>query len=136
MGILLVDPQTHEIKEFNNITSEQLGYTPEEFAKLKIRDIEAKEKPEEVTAHTKKMLREYGGEFETKHRNKNGQIRNVLVTTTPVKISGKTFLHCIFHDITEIKTIQEALIKSEKQAKGIVENALIGIATSDKTSVS
>lgn len=132
LGILLVDPQTNEIKEFNNIANEQLGYTRDEFAKLKIKDIEAKETPEEVIAHTLHMLREGGEEFETTHRNKNGQIRNVLVNTNSVTLSGKTYLQCIFHDITEIRTIQEDLIKSEKRANAIVENALIGIATSNQ----
>lgn len=131
LGILLVDPKTTSLLEFNSVANQQLGYNPEEFSKLNIDDFEAVESVEEVAAHVKEMVASGGGEFETKHRTKDGLIRNVLVTTRTVELSGETYLNCIFHDITEIRKTQEALRRSEEQSKAIVANALIGIATSD-----
>ena len=73
------------------------------------------------------MVKEGGGEFETKHCTKNGEIRNVLVTTRAVELAGKTFLYCVFHDITEIRKMQEALMKSEAGYRQLVDVAQEGI---------
>jgi len=72
------------------------------------------------------------GEFETEHRTKNGEIRNVLVTTKTVDLAGRTFLHCIFHDITEIRKVQDALMESETQYRQLVELAQEGVWALDK----
>ena len=131
LGVLIIDPETTAYVEFNDIAHLQLGYSREEFEKITVYDIEVKESPEETRSHMKQMVAEGGGEFETEHRTKNGDIKNVLVTTKAFQSAGKTFLHCIFHDITEIKKVQNALIESEELSRAIVTNAPIGIATSD-----
>jgi PAS domain S-box-containing protein len=130
LGVLVVDPETTGFVEFNDIAHELLGYSREEFEKLTICDIEAKETPNQVMAHLKEMLKEGKGEFETLHRTKNGDIKNILVSARAFK-SGKTLLHCVYRDITEIKKTQKALIESEELSRAIVANAPIGIATSD-----
>jgi PAS domain S-box-containing protein len=127
LGVLVIDPQTEKPIEFNDVTYTQLGYSREEFSKLCISDFEAKEKANEVNAHLAKMVREGGDEFETKHRTKNGEIRNVLVNTRAVELAGKPFLSCVFHDITEIRKVQEALMESETQYRQIVNVAQEGI---------
>ncbi len=79
------------------------------------------------------MLKEDQVEFETLHRTKNGEVKNILVSARTFKSAGKTFLHCVYRDITEIKKVQNALIKSEELSRAIVTNAPIGIATSEKS---
>ena len=81
LGVLVIDPQTEQPVEFNDIAHIQLGYSREEFSKLRISDFEAKETADEINAHIARIVREGGDEFETKHRTKNGEIRDVLVTT-------------------------------------------------------
>jgi PAS domain S-box-containing protein len=127
LGVLVIDPQTAKPVEFNDITHTQLGYSREEFSKLCISDFEAKEKPEEINAHLAKMVKGGGDEFETKHRTKNGEFRNVLVNIRVVELAGKPFLYCIFHDITEIRKVQDALMKSETQYRQLVNVAQEGI---------
>jgi PAS domain S-box-containing protein len=127
LGVLVIDPQTEKPVEFNDVAHTQLGYSREEFSKLRISDFEAKEKAEETNAHIARMVREGGGEFETKHRTKNGEIRDVLVTIRVVELADKMFLHCIFHDITEIRKAQDALMKSESQYRQLVNAAQEGI---------
>ena len=127
LGVLVIDPQTAKPVEFNDVAHTQLGYSREEFSKLCISDFEAKEKPDEISAHLAKMVKEGGGEFETKHCTKNGEIRNVLVTTRAVELGGKTFLYCVFHDITEIRKVQKALMESEAGYRQLVELAQEGI---------
>ena len=47
-------------------------------------------------------------------------------------ISGKVMLHGIFHDITEIRKVQNALAESEARYRQLVELAHSGIWAIDK----
>jgi len=132
IGVLIVDPETAAFVEFNKVAHEQLGYTRDEFATVTVPKIEAKETVEDVKSHIAQMLAKGGGEFETKHRTKDGEIRNVLVSTQVIELSGKIVLHCIFHDITDIRNAQDALMKSETQYRQLVELAQEGVWALDK----
>lgn len=127
-GILIIDPLTMIAIEFNETAHRQLGYTREEFKHLRISDYEAKETPEETKFHIVNVLREGKDEFETLHRTKNGEFRNVLVTVQTIELSGKVVFHCIFHDITEGKQAEEALRESERRSREMLQNIqLVGI---------
>jgi PAS domain S-box-containing protein len=132
LGIIVIDPETFKPVEFNDVAHQQLGYSREEFSKLSISDFEANETPAETRKHTNRILKDGRREFETRHRTKNGDIRNVLVTTKPIVLHGKTFIHCIFHDITDIRKVQNALMKSESKYRQLVELAQEGIWALDK----
>ena len=127
LGVLIVDPQTMGFVEFNDVAHQQLGYTREEFEKLTLPEIEARESPEEVRSHIDAMLKGLGEEFETEQQTKDCSIRNVLVSTRTIMVRDKKFLHCIFHDITEIKNVQKALVESEGQYRQLVEVAQEGL---------
>jgi len=127
IGVLIVDPETAAFVEFNDYASRQLGYSRENFEKLTIPDIEAKESKAEVWLHIAKMVKDGGGEFETLHRANDRTVKNTLVSTKTIKLAGKTFLHCIFHDISEIRLAQKALMESETQYRQLVELAQEGV---------
>jgi PAS domain S-box-containing protein len=127
LGVLVVDPETAYCIEFNEVAYSQLGYTRAEFEKLRIPDIEVKESPLDVARHIQQMVECGGEEFETQHRTKSGEIRNVIVTTRAFQVAGKKYLHAIFHDITEIRKVQNALMASETRYRQLVELAHEGI---------
>ena len=102
-GVLIIDPGTAAVLESNDTAHRQLGYSRDEFVRLGISDFEAIEKPEETSARIENILRTGRDEFETRHRNKQGEIRNVLVTVQAIALSGRPILHCVFRDITERK---------------------------------
>ena len=131
LGVLVIDPQSGKPVEFNDVAHTQLGYSREEFSKLCVPDFEAKES-EEISAHLARIVRKGGDEFETKHRTKSGEIRDVLVNARAVELAGKPFLYCVFHDITEIRRVQEALMKSETQYRQLVNVAQEGIWVLDR----
>lgn len=108
-GILMIDPETMLSIDFNPTAHRQLGYTREEFAQLRISDYEVIEKPEETKAHAEKILRAGRNDFETKHRTKQGEIRNVLVTVQVIELAGHRVFHSIFRDITDLKHQQEKI---------------------------
>ncbi len=127
LGVLLVDPETKEFLEFNDTAPLQLGYTREEFESISLYDIEYKESPLEVDTHVSELVKAGGGEFETQHITKNGDLRDILVSAKTIELANKRYLHAIFHDITQIRTIQNALAESESRYRQLVELAQEGI---------
>ena len=132
LGVLIVDPETTGFVEFNDVAHQQLGYSREEFEKLTLMDIEAKESEDEVKSHIAKMLREGREEFETEHQTKDCSIKNILVSTRTIEMKNKKWLHCIFHDITEIRNVQKSLMESEEQYRNLVELAQEGVWVFDR----
>jgi general stress protein 26 len=56
-GVVVLDPITVEPIEFNDQVCLQLGYSRDEFARLRLSDIEAKETVEESEAHIQKIAK-------------------------------------------------------------------------------
>ena len=114
-SIVLIDAETGQLVKFNDRTHQSLGYTRDEFSKLKIADFEVIESADEVTKHIRKIIEKGGDTFETKHKTKSGEIRNILVSTRAVSIGGKNFLQAIWGDITARKQAEAAREKLNKE---------------------
>ncbi len=126
-GILIVDPETARPLEFNETAHRQLGYSREEFARLSIADIEDVESPDETRATIAKVIREGRHDFETRHRTREGEIRDVLVTAQLSELLGQSVYHCIWRDVTERKRAEDALRESERRFVLFMQN-LPGVA--------
>ncbi|MBT0160567.1 PAS domain-containing sensor histidine kinase [Candidatus Bathyarchaeota archaeon A05DMB-2] len=131
VGIMLID-QAGTAVEFNEEAHRQLGYSREEFAKLTISDYEALETPAETRAHMRKILRTGRDEFETKHRTKNGEIRDVINTVQLIELGGEKFFHVITRDITEQKKIENELKMERDKLEAVTENVGAGLAIISK----
>ena len=128
-GILLIDPRTALPIEFNDMAAGQLGYSRDEFARLRIADYEAAETAEETATHISALLDKGHDSFETRHRTKQGDIRTVLVTVQEIEPSGQPVLHCIFRDVTQLHE-QAALARLGEMAAVVaheVKNPLAGV---------
>ncbi len=112
-AIVLIDRETTRPVEFNELAPKLLGYTPEEFAKLRVSDFEAVETAEEIRERVEKVLREGHDKFETKMRCKNGDLRDVLVSARVLDIAGRKVFHNIFRDITERKKSEASLQRTQ-----------------------
>ena len=113
-GIVLIDIETAMAVEFNAAAHRQLGYSREEFAQLTVADYEAKELPEEIGAYfarTNGLGRE---EFDTLHRTKSGEIRNVVVSKQVLTLGERQYLYAIFRDVTELRQAQEERKQNEE----------------------
>ena len=127
VGILIIDPETAVPIEFNEVAHQQLGYSRKEFAKLRIFDFKAVETQDETKARIEKVLRDCRAEFETKHRTKNGEIRDIVATSQMIELSGKKFVLSIYQDVTETRKIENALMESEAKYRQLVELAQEGV---------
>ena len=108
-SIVLIDGETGELVEFNDKAHKNLGYTSEEFKKLEIPDFEAIETAEEVRKHFDKIIRRGPDVFQTKQRRKDGEVRDILVSSRAISIGGKDFIQSIWRDITEQKRAEKVL---------------------------
>lgn len=99
--------------EVNEVACKMLGYTKEEFLKLRISDVEANESKEQIQSHIKEVMISEEDRFESQHRAKNGQIIDVEVSA---KFQEDLSLLVIFSkDISQRKKSELALKASEER---------------------
>lgn len=112
-GITLIDTETLEVVECNKETYESLGYTREEF--IRSRSTKINRKDEEIQGRMKRTIEKGPDLYIRKDRKKNGDIRDRLISSVPIKIGEKYFLHDISVDITDHKRTQRELNKALKE---------------------
>lgn len=95
--------------EFNSQACRQLGYSREEFRRLSLGDIEARETPEQCRQHIQRLTSRGAEVYETLHRTRSGEIRNILMSARPIILGGTKYLLSLFHDYTERKQIEDEL---------------------------
>lgn len=132
-SIVLIDPVNGSIIEFNDLAFESLGYTRSEFEKLSVTDLEAVESVEETAEHIKLIMNKSIDTFETKHRHKNGSLRDIIVTARLITIRGKKFILSVLRDITEqnrnAKKLQNVISEIAHQERlSVTGEMAIGIA--------
>jgi PAS domain S-box-containing protein len=111
-AIVLIDPETLAIVDFNDRACQQLGYTRAEFAKLALPDIEVVETADEIRRHSQCVIADGISVFETRQRAKNGELRCVEVRTSPVGIGDQRLIQSFWIDITDRKREELALVEA------------------------
>jgi len=135
-SIVLLDPLSGEILEFNDRTPHNLGYTREEFERLGLIDIEATESAEDIARHTEKIIREGSDTFETKHRRKDGELREILVSAVAVSVQRRQLIASIWRDITDRKRAEEALHKERDFSAKLLQASptfFVGLSADGRT---
>jgi PAS domain S-box-containing protein len=112
--------------DFNDSAHNNLGYSREEFKKLRIKDLDVYESPDLFFERSEKLRKGIVVEsFETKQKGKDGVIRDVHISGTLIAIGERQYILSIWHDITERKQIEYALRENEakltEQAKNLEE---------------
>jgi PAS domain S-box-containing protein len=125
-GIVIIDPDTAAPVDFNQQACAQLGYTREEFGRLKITDIDLLEGTEDVKSRIRKVADTGYEEFETIHRTKQGERRNVHVKAQNILVGGKAVYHCIWRDITDHKRAEAEKEKLQAQLLQAMKMEAVG----------
>jgi len=118
VGVVVIDPVDASIIECNEQAARQLGYTTNELCRLKIAHIDAIETHDVTRQRLDRLLAVERIEFETRHRTKSGEIRDVFVSGRIIELSGRKVVHCVFVDITE-----RLRMESERQKRFRAEAA-------------
>jgi PAS domain S-box-containing protein len=127
-SIGLIDMETGEMRDFNNKACDGLGYTREEFAKIKIQDIDPTLSTDNPSSGNTIPMENEQRVFESKHRTKSGELRDVRVSTTFIHLRERLVGMCIWQDITEQKRAKERLRESEEKYRAIFEQSTDSIA--------
>jgi len=108
-GIVVLDPASGRIVEFNKAAHQQLGYTREEFAALTLPDVIADKNAEEIRAVIEEVTRDGRADFESLHRTKQGETRIVRITAQKMEVQGQALHHGVWRDITNSRRAEEIL---------------------------
>ena len=116
-GIALIDPVTQRFFEFNDALCDGLGYSREEFAQLRLADIQGDLDEDGLAQRVLAVVAAGYASFDTLHRKKNGALRNSHTNAKAIHIGGRTYIASVVSDNTARIQAQEAL----EQAKEFLE---------------
>lgn len=110
----LYNPETYRFIQVNKAAIEHYGYSEEEFLHITLMDLS----PLNDVLLTKEAIRMhetdnddiYKGKFE--HKKKSGEIIEVEIFSTPIKINGHNYRSVIAIDITEKNLYEHKIIKA------------------------
>lgn len=87
-------------------------------------------RPEQLT-HFEQVLQTHSRvrDVEVDYRNKQGQLRTVLVSAEVLELEGQTRLLCIYREITQRKQLELALQRSETKLNDILISAIVSITS-------
>jgi PAS domain S-box-containing protein len=130
-GIVLMNPKTQKFIEFNRHAYEMYGYTKEEFSLLTPMTLDALHDEKQVLATQQAIIEKGWDKFTTKHKTKNGNLKDIRVSVRAMKLNDNFVLHATFHDITEQKIVEQKLLEHSKELQTIFDFAQDGIAITD-----
>ena len=104
----LVDPLDGAVVDCNDAAATMLGYDRHEIRQMRVADIDTGLKGDEIRA-AGPVLAGSSLQFETAHRTRRGDIRDVAIAAVPVDIGGRRLAHCTVVDITERKRAETEL---------------------------
>ena len=124
-GIALIDFKTRLPLDFNEKVHEQLGYSREEFSQLQISDYEVIDTPEVIKSRGKKIMKEGHDDFITRHKTKNGEIRDIHAIVQRIMLHDKPVFYAIFRDITDTVRLANSLRNQEIELQRQVMKATL-----------
>jgi PAS domain S-box-containing protein len=128
VGIMLVDPQTLAILEFNQTAHNMLGYSHEEFSRLCIPDISAGCQLNELRTISEQLMTSGHEAFENAHRRKDGSSIECGVNLSLVEIGELRYISVIVTDISERKASERALLRYQTSLQDMVRERTAELA--------
>lgn len=115
-GIVLIDAESTKFAEFNDVACAALGYTREEFSRLKLHEVQGQMTEAQVQAAIPAILAgKAPSDFLNQHKCKDGSLRDVYISNRVVEVHGRLYLAAIWRDVTEKLSQERALQASEQR---------------------
>jgi len=112
--------------DVNDAYCRLIGYEREDLLKMRIQDVEAMESPEDTARHIREIMAKGHDRFETCHRRKDGQLRDVEVSANFISDRDGGRFFAFMRDITERMRAEESLRAAAEQFRGLVEQSIAG----------
>ena len=127
VGAVLFEQDDDGFLEFNDAACEQLGYSREAFARLRLGDIDAMRPAVEIQLARKQLVPGTRPQrFHTRQRAADGQFREVDVTLQCIVLKGRTLGYAVWHDVTDRENAIAALRSREAELARVQRIGRIG----------
>jgi len=112
--------------ETNEAYCRMSGYGRDELLAMSVKDLEAKENPDEICSHIKRVIDRGYDCFETRHRRKDGSLVDLEISTSVIDEGedGKYFV-AFLRDISERKQAEMELLFEREYSDGLVRTAQV-----------
>jgi PAS domain S-box-containing protein len=110
-----------KIIEANKWMQQSLGYSNEEFRKLKVDELYVDASQRKILLESLAKKREIRN-FEVALKRKDGSVQLSLINSDLIKRKGKKLILTTCRDVTEQKKIEDKFRESEKKYRSIVEH--------------
>jgi len=119
--MLLIDPGSGAIIDANRAASFFYGYSQDELRNMTVKALNTAS-PEEVASRMQQVIRGEADSFSFKHRLAHGEIRNVEVFASLIRINERALICSIIHDISKRLRMENELRHSEHRYRTLLEN--------------
>jgi len=113
-GFWILDPANGQIMSVNEAFCRLTGYSDTELLTMNISDLDSMETPEDAKAHIGKVREIGSDQFQTRHRGKDGVLRDMDITSTWMD-GNKPCLICFGRDITNRLQTEQASYENENK---------------------
>jgi PAS domain S-box-containing protein len=105
-GVVVLEPGTARILEFNDQACRQLDYSREAFQRLTVKDLDIDETEAESIQHIQRVMTLGSDDFMTRHRGRLGELHDVHVTAQAIQVGGASACHCVWRDVTQSRAME------------------------------
>jgi PAS domain S-box-containing protein len=125
-GTILLDPETTEVIDSNEVAAAIVGCTVNEFRTHRITDFALQTSPERI----RQLCRQVAGgdtlRYETRVQGRDGP-RDVLNAVAPVQVAGRSLMLINQIDITDLRRAEAGLRVNEERLELARQGASLGI---------
>ena len=118
---LIVDPADGTILDANSAAADFYGYSRTRLKQLNIKDINIL-LASQIQLEMLLAVQEQRKHFNFRHRLANGEIRDVEVYSSPIRIDGRDVLYSIIHDISDRKKAEEEVRRQSGLILSLLDN--------------
>ena len=134
-AMFLLDPQDGAIINANPAACAFYGYAPEELGDLPIAQVSLLPQ-DDILALLRKISAEGAARFASRHRLKNGELRDMEMDAAPITLrSGRKCVFFIAHDVTPLAQAERTLRQREGLLRAILNSADDSIGFKDTSGV-
>ncbi len=128
--MLLVEPLGGSIQDANEAASLFYGWSRDTLLQMTFPGLHALP-PEAVKAEMDRARSEQRMAHRLQHRRAQGDVRDVVVYSSPIIRNGRPLLFVIIHDVTEEVAAQAALAHSERLFRDLFDLLPLGVTLTD-----